>query len=74
MVTLERLRELPLLDADVRDSTYLDTGIAVNHGTNAPAELQKALKRRTPRAVRARPTTGLLATPPDAPPLDLTGF
>lgn len=71
-MTFHRLKELPLLDADVRDDTYLHTGIAVNHGTNAPEELNKAQRARRPR--RARRTTGLLATPPSAPALDLTGF
>ncbi len=71
-MTLQRLKELPLLDADVRDETYLATGIAVNHGSHAPDELNKAARKRQPP--KKRRTSGLLATPPNAPPLDLTGF
>jgi hypothetical protein len=56
----------------VRDAIYLDTGIAVNHGSHAPDQLNKAARKRRPAPQRR--TTGLLATPPSAPPLDLTGF
>lgn len=73
MLTLPRLRELPLLDADVRDELYVGMGIAVNHGSHDPAALNKAIRRRT-TPHRERPTRGLLATPPSAAPLDLSDF
>jgi hypothetical protein len=71
VLTLERLRELPLLEADVRDELYVGMGIAVNHGSHDPAALNKAIRRRT-TTPSERPTKGLLATPPSAEPLDLS--
>lgn len=70
-LTLARLRELPLLDSDVRDAQYLQAAIAANHGNHAPDQINKAIRRRNPPP--PRPTTGLLASTASGP-LDLSDF